>query len=92
MFRKSDYFILLAVMISFFISAYLWFVAQDREQAIFTAIWIPAIFWLRSLFQAGRPAGEKAVMALDLMFWGFVVFVLLVIGLVLTVREFRQLK
>jgi hypothetical protein len=31
-------------------------------------------------------------MALDLMFWGFVVFVLLVIGLVLTVREFRQLK
>ena len=31
-------------------------------------------------------------MAVDLMFWGFVVFVLLVIGLVLTVREFRQLK
>ena len=31
-------------------------------------------------------------MALDLMFWGFVVFVLLVIGLVLTVRELRQLK
>jgi hypothetical protein len=44
MFRKSDYFILLAVMISFFISAYLWFAAQDREQAIFTAIWIPSIF------------------------------------------------
>jgi len=43
-FRKSDYFILLAVMISFFISAYLWFVVQDREQAIFTAIWIPSIF------------------------------------------------
>jgi len=44
MFRKSDYFILLAVMISFVISAYLWFVVQDREQAIFTAIWIPSIF------------------------------------------------
>jgi hypothetical protein len=44
MFRKSDYFILLAVMISFFVSAYLWFVAQDREQAIFTALWIPSIF------------------------------------------------
>jgi len=44
MFRKSDYFILLAVMISFFISAYLWFVAQDRDQAIFTAIWVPVIF------------------------------------------------
>jgi len=44
MFRKSDYFILLAVMISFFVSAYLWFVMQDREQAIFTAIWVPSIF------------------------------------------------
>jgi hypothetical protein len=44
MFRKSDYFILLAVMISFVISAYLWFVLQDREQAIFTAIWVPSIF------------------------------------------------
>lgn len=30
-------------------------------------------------------------MAIDLVFWGFVVFVLLVIGLVLTVREFRRL-
>jgi hypothetical protein len=31
-------------------------------------------------------------MAVDLVFWGFVVFVLLIIGLVLTVREFRTLK
>ena len=31
-------------------------------------------------------------MAVDLMFWGFVVFVLLVIGLILTVLEFRALK
>jgi hypothetical protein len=31
-------------------------------------------------------------MAIDLMFWGFVVFVLLVIGLILTVLEFRALK
>ena len=31
-------------------------------------------------------------MPLDLMFWGFVVFVLLVIGLILTVLEFRALK
>jgi hypothetical protein len=28
----------------------------------------------------------------DLVFWGFVVFVLLIIGLALTVREFRTLK
>ena len=44
MFKRSDYFILLAVTISFVISAYLWFAVQDREQAIFTAIWIPSIF------------------------------------------------
>jgi predicted nucleic acid-binding Zn ribbon protein len=31
-------------------------------------------------------------MANDLMFWGFVVFALLVVGLVLTVREFRNLE
>ena len=31
-------------------------------------------------------------MTLDLMFWGLIVFVLLVIGLVLTVREFRHLE
>ena len=44
MFQKSDYFILLAVAISFVVSAYFWFVAGQREQAIFTAIWVPAIF------------------------------------------------
>ena len=31
-------------------------------------------------------------MAADLMFWGCVVFALLVVGLVLTVREFRDLE
>jgi hypothetical protein len=31
-------------------------------------------------------------MNVNLMFWGLVVFALLVIGLVLTVREFRHLK
>jgi hypothetical protein len=31
-------------------------------------------------------------MAIDLMFWGFVVFVLLVIGLALTVQEFNKMK
>ncbi len=31
-------------------------------------------------------------MASNLMLWGFVVFALLVVGLVLTVREFRELK
>ena len=59
MFRKSDYFILLAVMISFIISAYLWFVLQDKDQAIFTAIWVPSIFsfgiYIKLAALLGRP-------------------------------------
>lgn len=58
MFRKSDFFILLAVMISFSISAYLWFVAQDREQAIFTAIWIPSIFGFGIYFKVAALLGR----------------------------------
>jgi hypothetical protein len=59
MFRKSDYFILLAVMISFVISAYLWFVMQDREQAIFTAIWIPSIFGFGIYFKLAALLGRS---------------------------------
>jgi hypothetical protein len=42
MFRLSDFVILLAVAISFFVSAYLWF-AGYREAGVFTAIWVPSI-------------------------------------------------
>ena len=59
MFRKSDYFILLAVMISFLVSAYLWFAVQDREQAIFTAIWIPSIFGFGIYFKLASLMGRK---------------------------------
>ena len=59
MFRKSDYFILLAVMIAFFVSAYLWFAAQDREQAIFTAIWIPSIFGFGIYFKLAALMGRS---------------------------------
>lgn len=59
MFRKSDYFILLAVMISFVISAYLWFVVQDREQAIFTAIWVPSIFSFGIYFKLAALLARK---------------------------------
>ncbi|MBM3366841.1 MAG: hypothetical protein FJY43_00930 [Betaproteobacteria bacterium] len=59
MFRKSDYFILLAVTISFFVSAYLWFVIQDREQAIFTAIWVPSIFSFGIYFKLAALMGRK---------------------------------
>lgn len=59
MFRKSDYFIILAVMISFFISAYLWFFLQDREQAIYTAIWVPSIFSFGIYFKLAALLGRK---------------------------------
>ena len=59
MFQKSDFFIILAVAISFAISAYLWFVAQDREQAIFTAIWIPSIFTFGIYFKLCALMGRR---------------------------------
>ena len=60
MFKKSDFFIILAVMISFGISAYLWFVVQDREQAIYTAIWIPSIFCFAIYFKLVALLGRKS--------------------------------
>lgn len=59
MFNKSDFFIILAVMFSFVISAYLWFVLEDREQAIFTAIWIPSIFTFGIYFKLCALMGSK---------------------------------
>jgi hypothetical protein len=59
MFKKSDYFILLAVMISFILSAYLWFVVKDASQAIFTAIWIPSIFTFGIYFKLCAIMGKK---------------------------------
>lgn len=59
MFKKSDYFIILAVMISFVISAYLWFFLNDREQAIFTAIWVPSIFTFGIYFKLCAMTGSK---------------------------------
>ena len=42
MFRKSDLFILIAVMVSFAVSGYLWFTG-NRMEGIFTAIWVPSV-------------------------------------------------
>lgn len=42
MFKLSDFFILLAVAISFGLSGYLWFNGFP-EHGIFTAIWVPSI-------------------------------------------------
>ncbi|MDH3690974.1 MAG: hypothetical protein OEU36_16120 [Gammaproteobacteria bacterium] len=42
MLKISDVFILLAVMVSFFVSGYLWFTG-NRDEGIFTAVWVPSI-------------------------------------------------
>lgn len=42
MVRQADFFILLAVSISFAVSGFLWFSGQ-REEGLFTAVWVPSI-------------------------------------------------
>lgn len=42
MFKLSDVFILLAVVVSFVVSGMLWYTGY-REQGLFTAIWVPSI-------------------------------------------------
>jgi len=42
MLKVSDFFFLLAVMVSFAVSGYLWFHGYQM-QGIFAAIWVPAI-------------------------------------------------
>lgn len=57
MIKQSDVFILLAVAISFFLSAYLWFSGQ-REEGAFTALWVPSILcfgiYFKLIMQGGR--------------------------------------
>lgn len=59
MFKRSDFFIIGAVMLSFIVSAYLWFVVKDQQQAIFTAIWIPSIFTFGIYFKLCALMGQK---------------------------------
>ena len=42
MIKQSDFFILLAVGISFVLSAFLWFSGQ-RDEGAFTALWVTSI-------------------------------------------------
>lgn len=42
MFKLSDVFILVAVMVSFVVSGILWY-SGHRDQGLFTAIWVPSI-------------------------------------------------
>lgn len=59
MIKQSDFFILLAVSISFALSSYLWFAGQ-REEGLFTAMWVPSILCFGIYFKlmsqtASRP-------------------------------------
>jgi len=56
----SDFFILLAVGVSFAISAFLWFVVEDSQQAIFTALWIPSIFTFGIYFKLCALMGSRS--------------------------------
>ena len=49
MIKISDMMVLIAVAISFAVSAYLWFSGQ-KEEGLFTATWVPAILCLGMYF------------------------------------------
>jgi len=58
MFKKSDIFILLAVVTSFVTSAYLWFMGQQNE-GLFTALWVPSILCFGIYFKLMSMMGDK---------------------------------
>jgi hypothetical protein len=58
-FKPSDFFILLAVAISFAVSGYLWFTGQ-REEGLFTAIWVPSILCFGIYFKLLAILGSKS--------------------------------
>jgi hypothetical protein len=59
MFQKSDIFILLAVSISFALSAFLWFTGQ-RDEGVFTALWVPSILCFGIYFKLMSLQGAKS--------------------------------
>ncbi|MDD9897027.1 MAG: hypothetical protein OXU66_12535 [Gammaproteobacteria bacterium] len=58
MIKNSDVFILLAVTISFFVSAYLWFSGQQQE-GLFTAVWVPSILCFGIYFKLMAIKGAR---------------------------------
>lgn len=58
MLKKSDIFFLLAVMISFIVSGYLWF-SGHRMEGIFTAIWVPSILGFGIYFKLVAMGARK---------------------------------
>jgi hypothetical protein len=60
MFKLSDYFILIAVSVSFALSAYLWF-GGFKDLGIFTAIWVPSILAFGIYFKLAVLAARREV-------------------------------
>ena len=59
MIKQSDAFILLSVAISFALSGSLWFTGQ-REEGLFTAIWVPSILCFGIYFKLMAQRGSKS--------------------------------
>ena len=57
MIKMSDICILLAVMVSFAISAYLWFNGQ-KDEGLFTATWVPSILCFGIYFKVLALKGQ----------------------------------
>lgn len=57
MFKLSDIFILLAVMVSFVVSGMLWY-SGYRDQGVFTAIWVPSILCFGIYFKLAALAAR----------------------------------
>ena len=58
MVKISDMFVLIAVALSFAVSAYMWFTGQ-REEGLFTATWVPAILAFGIYFNVLSIKGRK---------------------------------
>ena len=58
MFKLSDLFILVAVALSFSVSAYMWFNGFKME-GIFTAIWVPSILAFGIYFKLASLAARS---------------------------------
>ena len=58
MIKMSDVCILLAVMVSFAISAYLWFNGQ-KDEGLFTATWVPSILCFGIYFKVLSIKGQR---------------------------------
>lgn len=58
MFKRSDFFILLAVAVSFAVSGYLWFNGNPSE-GLFAAMWVPSILAFGLYFKLSALAAKE---------------------------------